>query len=47
MSHTFPKGISPKLNVIGQLGFELAYFEAAVQHITPQLLLHKRVKNNL
>ena len=28
--HTFPKGISPKVNVIARLEFELAYFEAAV-----------------
>ena len=30
--HTFPKIIRPKLNVIPRLEFELAYFEAAVQH---------------
>ena len=30
--HTFPKRISPKVNVIVQLKFQLAYFEAAVQH---------------
>ena len=37
---TFPKGISPKVNVIARLEFELAYFEAAVQrfsHYDPQL----------
>ena len=28
----FPKGISPKVNVIAQLEFELIYLEAAVQH---------------
>ena len=30
--HTFPKGISLKVNVIVQLELELAYFEAAVLH---------------
>ena len=29
--HAFPKGISRKVNVIVQLEFELAYFEAASQ----------------
>ena len=29
--HTFPKWISLKVNVIARLGFELAYFEVAVQ----------------
>ena len=28
--YVFPKGISPKVNVIAQLKFELTYFEAAV-----------------
>ena len=28
--YTFPYDISPKLNVNERLGFELAYFEAAV-----------------
>ena len=32
--HTFRKGISPKLNVIVRLGFELDYFEVTVQHFT-------------
>ena len=26
--HTFPKGIHPKVNVIKQLGFKLAYLKA-------------------
>ena len=30
--HTFPKGISPKVNVSVRLEFELTYFKAAVQH---------------
>ena len=30
--HTFPKGICPKVNVIVRLGFELAYYDSAVQH---------------
>ena len=29
--HSFPKGISPKVNVIAQLGFELTYYDLAVQ----------------
>ena len=44
--HAFPKGINPKVNKMAQLEFELAYFEAAVQHIShdattapPDLLL--------
>ena len=32
--HTFPKGISPKVNVIVQLEFELAYYDVAVQHVS-------------
>ena len=28
----FLRGISPKVNVIAQLEFELVYFETAVQH---------------
>ena len=31
MIHTFPKGICPKVNVIAQLEFELAYYDSAVQ----------------
>ena len=30
--HTFPKGISPKVNVIAQVESELVHFEAAVHH---------------
>ena len=33
-AHTFPKDISLKLNVIERLEFELAYFEATVQHFS-------------
>ena len=29
--NSFPKGISPKVNIIVQLEFELTYFEFAVQ----------------
>ena len=29
--HTFPKGISPKVNVIARLKFELAYNDFTVQ----------------
>ena len=32
--NTFPKGISPKVNVIEQLDFELNYFNTAVQHFS-------------
>ena len=32
--HTFPKGISPKVNVLAQLEFELTYYDVAVQHIS-------------
>ena len=32
--HTFPKGISPKLNFISRLEFELAYFKAAVLYLS-------------
>ena len=28
--HTFPKGIWPKVNVIAQLEYELAYYDSAV-----------------
>ena len=28
--HTFPKGICPKVNVIAQLEYELAYYDSAV-----------------
>ena len=33
--HIYPKGICPKVNIIARLKFKLAYFEAAVQHISP------------
>ena len=32
--HTFSKGINPKVRVIAQLEFELAHFEATVQHFS-------------
>ena len=41
---SFPRSISPKLNVITRLEFELTYFEATVPHIkhdateTPQFV---------
>ena len=31
--HTFPKGISPKVNVIAWLEFELVYYNVALEHI--------------
>ncbi len=33
-AHTFPKGICSKVDVIARLEFELAYFEAVVQHFS-------------
>ena len=33
-SHTFPKSISPKVNVIARLEFELSNYYVAVQHIS-------------
>ena len=32
--HIFPKGISPKVNVIARLESELAYYNVTVQHVT-------------
>ena len=32
MVHTFPEGISPKLNVLALLKFELGYYDSAVYH---------------
>ena len=32
--HTFTRGISPKVNVMAWQGFELAYFEVAVQRFS-------------
>ena len=32
--HTFHKGISAEVNVIERLEFELAFFQAAVQHVS-------------
>ena len=39
--HTFPKGICPKMNVMVQLEFELAYYDPAVyrfNHYTTRTL---------
>ena len=30
----FPNGVSPKVNVIVRLGFELTYYNIAVQHVS-------------
>ena len=35
--NTFPKIISPKVNVIARREFELTYFEAAVWHVSQKL----------
>ena len=32
--HTFPKVISPKVNIMVRLEFELTYFKATVQYIS-------------
>ena len=32
--HTFPIGISPKVNVVAGLEFELAYYDVTVQHFS-------------
>ena len=32
-SHTFPKGICPKVNVIAWLEYELAYYNSAVHAV--------------
>ena len=32
--HTYPQGISPKVNVIERLEFELGKFEAIIQHFS-------------
>ena len=32
--NTFPKGISPKVNIITGLDFEFAYFKAGVQYFS-------------
>ena len=32
--HTFPEGISPKVNVITRLEIELAYYDVAVQFVS-------------
>ena len=32
-AHTFPEGISPKLNVVTRLETELAYFDVTVQDV--------------
>ena len=34
MVHTFPKDISLEVNIIAQLEFELAYFEATVKQFS-------------
>ena len=33
--HSFPKGISPKVNIIERLEFELAYSDSAFKHFIP------------
>ena len=37
--HTFPKGISPKGNVIPWLEFELTTYDIAVQHINHYVMM--------
>ena len=33
-AHIFPKGISPKVNVLARLGFELVYYDVVVQYVS-------------
>ena len=43
--HTVPKGISPKVNVIARLDFELVYDNVSVQHVshyTADILVMKK-----
>ena len=44
--HTFPKSISLKLNVVARLEFELAYFEAVVQHCSHYVNPYNKKKVN-
>ena len=47
--HAFPKSISPKVNVIARLEFELAYSEVAilnVNHYTTESLVYFRMEVN-
>ena len=34
VSHTFPKCINSKVNIVVQLEFELAYYNVAVQYVS-------------
>ena len=46
--HTFPKGVSLKVNVIAWLEFELTYFKAPVQHFStevPQIYLNVKFED--
>ena len=45
--HTFPKGISPKVNVIAKQEFELAYFVAAVQYFNHYATGNSRKEKSL
>ena len=36
--HTFPKGICPKVNVIAQLEYELAYYDSAVHRFNHYIM---------
>ena len=42
--HIFPKCISPKVNVISRLEFELIYYEAAVRHLSHDITNIRRSK---
>ena len=42
----FPKGISPKVNLIAQLEFELTHYEIAIQHISHDTLRIPRKNEN-
>ena len=47
--HSFHKGIRPKVNIIAWLGFELAYYNVAFQHINHYTTetLHTEINQSL
>ena len=45
MTHAFPKCISPEENVTARPGFELACFEASVQHFSLKTMNMQQFKN--
>ena len=45
--HSFPNGISPKVNVIARLEFELAYYVVTVQHFSHYTMKTSSIKNEI